>query len=474
VSAPLGRPRATRLEKPCGEQSAWRVQRCCAGTYRKLRLAGSGRACVLRAGGFRSGRVHKKLMKPFSLLIKPTSADCNLRCDYCFYLSRAALYPHTSRHRMSAEVLEQLIRTYLATDQPQYVFLWQGGEPTLMGLEFFRRVTSLQRKYGRPGAVVANGVQTNGVLIDDALAAHWAAYHFLVGVSLDGPAAVHDRYRRTSGGHGSHSRVLQGIECLKRHGVEFNALVLVSTANVERGREIYEYLCELGIYYHQYIPCVEFDPRGRPLPFTITASQWGDFLCAVFDAWLAGDFRRVSVRLFDSILVRMLGGDHTICHMGRNCCQYFVVEYNGDVYPCDFFVEADTKLGNIMQDSWQALHDSPAYRAFGRQKSAWHKRCASCPYLDYCAGDCLKHRLYGGQGPRALSWLCEGWRQFYSHALPKLTRLAAEIGPAARGQAVGVGTRRPAAPLASARRPGRNDPCPCGSGKKFKHCCGAQ
>lgn len=328
---------------------------------------------------------------------------------------------------MSDEVLKRMISSYMATDQQDYAFSWQGGEPTLMGVDLFQRVTQLQQKYGRSGAVVSNGLQTNAILVDDEFAAHLSKYNFLVGVSLDGPAEIHNRYRCTPGGRGSHAETLRGIGCLKRNGVEFNALILVSSANVKKAKEVYHYLCDWGIFYHQYIPCVEFDDKAQPMPFTITAGEWGDFMCEIFDEWIGTDSGKVSVRLFDSILTLMVNGAYTICHMGRNCCQYFVVEYNGDIYPCDFFVEPQRKLGNIMNNSWEELQKSPKYLAFGWQKALWNNQCSRCKYLKYCAGDCLKHRLYENNNPRKLSWLCEGWKQFYQHSLPSFQNLASSI-----------------------------------------------
>ncbi len=406
-------------------------------------------------------------MKPFTLLIKPASADCNLRCPYCFYLGTQGLYPSPYPRRMSPEVLHRLISTYMATDQPQYVFGWQGGEPTLMGVDFFREVTRLQQHYGRPGSVVTNGLQTNGTLLDDALAAHLAEYRFLVGVSLDGPAELHDHYRRDPRGQGSHAAVLDSLARLRRHHVEHNVLTLVTNANVTQAVRVYRYLLDQGISYHQYIPCVEFDPRGRPLPWTVTGEQWGQFLVALFEEWWT-DRDVVSVRLFDALLARLLGQSAPLCHLGTDCLQYFVVEYNGDVYPCDFFVTAETRLGSIGEDSWEALQQSPAYREFGAAKAQWHERCSTCNYLRWCAGDCLKHRYRTGRNPRALSWLCAGWQQFYAHALPRLRQHARQlqVGP----------TLPPLAPAPDGASPpplvGRNDPCPCGSGRKYKKCCG--
>ena len=408
-------------------------------------------------------------MKPFSLLIKPAGADCNLRCAYCFYLDRGELYPDTARHRMPPDVLEHVIASFMALDQPQYVFNWQGGEPTLMGVDFFREVTRLQQKHGRDGAIVGNSLQTNATLIDDGLAAHLAEYKFLVGVSIDGPADVHDQFRTSAGGRGSHADVLHGIECLRRNRVEFNALVLVSSANVDRAGEVYRYLRDLGIFHHQYIPCVEFDDAGEPLPHAVSGSQWGSFLCEVFDEWIGGDVRKVSVRHFDAVLSVMVNGKADACHMSRNCCQYLVVEHNGDIYPCDFFVDADKRLGNVMTDSWDALLQSAEYLKFGRQKAAWHTRCAGCEYLTYCAGDCLKRRIYAGNDSKQLSWLCDGWRQFYGHTLSAFSDLAESVRRDRQRMLQGSST---SAARVIGPRPSRNDPCPCGSGRKHKRCCG--
>jgi uncharacterized protein len=406
--------------------------------------------------------------RPFSLLVKPACADCNLRCEYCFYLEKCHLYPNEKRHRMSGEVLDQLIRTYMATDQPVYSIGWQGGEPTLMGVEFFRQVTALQQKYGRAGVSVANGLQTNATLIDDALAEHFARYNFLLGCSLDGPAALHDRYRHTIAGAPSHADVLRGIETLKRWRVEFNILVLVSQANVHHAREVYRYLVDQGFLFHQYIPCVEFDGAGARLPFAITGDEWGEFLCGIFAEWYPADIRRVSIRHVDSILNKLVDGQLTVCTMGTNCTQYLVVEYNGDIYPCDFFVQPDLRLGNIMQTAWTEALDSPLYHRFGAQKSDWHAQCAQCPFLDLCAGECLKHRMYAGNPARNLSWLCAGWRQFFQHTKPRLLEMAQTIrDERAEQERIAAGLR--VQPYAGQER---NAPCPCGSGKKYKKCCG--
>ncbi|MBW1708922.1 MAG: anaerobic sulfatase maturase [Deltaproteobacteria bacterium] len=407
-------------------------------------------------------------MKNFSLLIKPASADCNLRCDYCFYLDHAALYPQTKVHRMSDQVLEKMIASYMATEQEQYAFGWQGGEPALMGLEFFKRVTDLQQKHGRRGSMVANGFQTNGTLIHDKFARHLSEYNFLVGVSLDGPPEIHDHYRRNRGGKASHADVMRGIKCLKTNKVDFNILVLVNNLNVKKPAEVYNYLCQNGFFYHQYIPCVEFDEAGKPLPFTVSGEEWGDFLCSIFDEWIKSDITKVSIRLFDSILAYLVEDQRIICHMGTSCCQYYVVEYNGDIYPCDFFVEQDLKLGSVLTNAWDELHHANKYLDFGARKSDWNQACQECLYLELCSGDCLKHRLYHEVDPSTLSWLCSGWKKFYAHSLPAFKQIAERLKMERRQAS--MGPPRPIPPP-EFKNIGRNDPCPCGSGKKYKKCC---
>ena len=400
-------------------------------------------------------------LHPFMLLIKPAGADCNLSCEYCFYLDKSRLYPESRRHRMGRPVLERLIGSYLATEQPQYVFCWQGGEPTLMGLDFFRHITDLQQRYGHDGAVVANSLQTNATLIDDDLAAHLARYRFLVGCSLDGPGSVHDRYRRSRGGNPSHAATLQGIEVLRRHGVAVNILVLVSQANVRRAREVYRYLTDRGFLHQQYIPCVEFTATGDQQPFAVDGEEWGEFLCELFDVWQGEDVFRVSIRDFDACLERLVTGKITVCTGDRNCCRYFVVEHNGDIYPCDFFVSPEHRLGNIRDLSWAEARVARGYRDFGALKANWNEACEDCACLELCHGDCLKFRPPGGRWPRSLSSLCAGWRRFHEHSRARFAELAGEF------RARQVGTVQEDRPHGV----GRNDPCPCGSGRKYKRCC---
>jgi uncharacterized protein len=372
---------------------------------------------------------------------------------------------------MSQTVLEKLIMGYMATTQPVYSFGWQGGESTLMGLNFFRRIIDLQKKYGGDGVNVANGIQTNAALIDDKFAEHLARYRFLIGCSLDGPAPIHDRYRRTSDGGSSHESVLKGINILKRHRVELNVLVLVTQANAHRAKDVFSYLIDQGFNYHQYIPCVEFNEKGKLMPYAITGQQWGDFMCVVFDQWYSHDRNTVSIRNFDSMIQKLIDGSANICSLGDNCCQYFVVEYNGDIYPCDFFVKEDLKIGNILEMTWEDALSSKVYNDFGIQKSCHNAVCATCDCLDLCMGDCLKHRLYDDHAAQNLSWLCTGWQQVIRHARDKLKMMADDLRwkqVLAQQRTIRLKVSRPKGSL----RPGRNQPCPCGSNLKFKKCCG--
>lgn len=407
-------------------------------------------------------------MKPFSLLIKPASADCNMRCDYCFYLGHSSFYPEEKTHRMTPEILETLVGSYMRMPQPEYAFIWQGGEPTLMGYDFFARAVELQIEYGRKNSsVVANALQTNGLLIDDRFAELFSRYRFLVGLSIDGPREIHNVYRHKAGGGGSHDDVVRAAETLKKHEVAFNALTLVSRANARAAADVYRYLVGLDILYHQYIPCVESDENGRPTPFSVSGEEWGGFMCGVFDAWYESDTRRVSVRLFDSVLNLLVDNRRTVCHMQDDCRRYFVVEYTGDVYPCDFFVEQDLKLGNIAEDTWASMLESEIYRGFGGRKKMWNPECDTCEWLWVCAGDCLKNRIPGADGyPRSMSRLCGGWKQFFEHTMPRFRELAEEVRRDRRKNAE-------AAVASGAKNVGRNDPCPCGSGRKYKKCCGA-
>ncbi len=384
-----------------------------------------------------------------------------MRCRYCFYLSKSSLYRQAAP-RMSISTLQLLTRKFMSLPLASYNFGWQGGEPTLMGLDFFRQAIEFQKQYGHSGLIVANGLQTNGTLLDHGWGEFLRRYNFLVGISLDGPAKLHDLGRFHPDGRGSHAEARRGLAILQRHQVEHNVLTLISASNQDYPLEIYHYLKDLGLNYHQYIECTEFDAQGQLLPFALRPGRWGEFLCTIFDEWYKRDTKNISIRLFDSILVRLIDGYANCCSLGLDCRQYFVIEHNGDVYPCDFYVQPELKLGNIEVDKLETMQQSSRFREFGLRKSAWNNLCPQCEYLPLCAGGCPKSRP--GQNPANLSVLCPDWRLFYRHTLGRFQKLAAEIKAERKRNAIPQNT--------AGRTTGRNNPCPCGSGKKYKKCCG--
>lgn len=365
-------------------------------------------------------------MRPFSLLMKPAGADCNLRCDYCFYLKKGELYPEASKPRMSEETLKAVLERYFETDQFVYSMLWQGGEPTLMGQPFFDRVVALQKAFAPKGARIANAIQTNATLIKEELAAHLGRYRFLAGCSIDGPADLHDAHRRTKTRRGSHKRAAQGVQTLQRNGVPVNGVVLVSASNVDSPQRVYRHLLEQGLRHLQFIPCVEFDHEGKPLPFTITGEQWGNFLLAVFEEWYRGHCGHVSIRNFESVLAKMAGLADTECRLCSRCDQYLVVEHNGDVYPCDFYVDPAYLLGNVRENSFRQMRESDAYHAFMHAKGSVSQACSTCAYFNLCMGDCPKFRT--GQREAATSWLCRGWSRFFEQTGERLEALVRSAG----------------------------------------------
>jgi serine-type anaerobic sulfatase-maturating enzyme len=361
-------------------------------------------------------------MKAFSLLIKPASADCNLRCEYCFYLDHIC---ESIKTRMNDETLETMVRSYMQTKQPQYSIAFQGGEPTLMGLPFFKKLVELEKKYAPPGASIANAIQTNGTLITDEMAAFFGEYKFLLGVSMDGPPEIHDNYRKTVGKQGSHNLVQQGVDLLKKHNVEYNILTLVNDLNSRQPELVYDYLYNKGERFLQFIPCVEFkEDNVTPKDYSVSPEGWGDFLIRIFDRWYENRYE-VSIRMFDSLLNKMVLGHPSTCDMDCNCCQYFVVEYDGSVYPCDFFVREDLKLGNVNKGSWTGFINNSTYKKFGAAKMNFQNECRDCPWLSFCHGDCQKHR--SGVNNDGLSYLCPGLKKFYKHAMPRLRTLADQI-----------------------------------------------
>ena len=358
----------------------------------------------------------------FHLLAKPTGAVCNLDCSYCFYLDRAAdPYSALPARRMTEETLERLVDTYLFYSYPHSTFAFQGGEPTLAGPDFFRKLVEFEQRYGRNGQSVSNSMQTNGVLLNDRWCELFREFHWLIGISIDGPEAVHDRYRPNKQGAGTWRKVMAGVECLRKHRVEFNALCVLSQANVGKARELYRVFRSLAIDYIQYIPLAEFDGLGRPQEFSITPEQYGRFLCETFDLWWP-ERRKVRIRYFDNLAEALAGQKPGSCTLHETCDSYVVVEFNGDVYPCDFFVEKEWKLGNINVDSWPEIARRQGRYQFAAKKTIAHPECQICEFQSICHGGCPKHR----HDPRGsfddLDYFCGAYKMIFRKAVGPLRK----------------------------------------------------
>jgi uncharacterized protein len=409
-----------------------------------------------------------------SVLVKPAGPDCNMACRYCFYLEKERLFPEEEVHRMSKAVLEATIRQVMTRGGANVSFGWQGGEPTLMGTDFFERAVELEKKYGCSGQTVGNGLQTNGLLIDRQWCRLLREARFLVGLSLDGPAHVHDHYRLSRGGQPTWQRVTEALKRMLDSGVEVNALTVLNDYSARFPQEIYGFLKESGLKHMQFIPCVEPDPNDpeRVAPFSVSPEQFGTFLCEVFDRWL-DDFRdgqpTTFVRWFDSIFATYVGSRPPECTLLPECGNYVVVEHNGDVFACDFFVEDDWRLGNVLDEDLLAMLNSPQQARFGRRKAQLPRACQACRWLTHCRGGCPKERWAHPSGERQ-SYLCDSYKMFFSHADDQLRKLA-DSWLSQHEQAAAVAPR-PVIPALSEGKVRRNQPCPCGSGEKYKHCCG--
>ncbi len=360
----------------------------------------------------------------FHVMAKPRGAICNLDCDYCFYLRKEELYKSSS-FRMSDETLENYTRQYIAAQRVSEVnFAWQGGEPTLMGVNFFRRAVAYQKKYTRSGMNIDNALQTNGTLLDDEWCKFFAENRFLIGISLDGPREAHDFYRRDKGGAPTFDRVLRGIRLLKKHHVDFNILTCVSAANVEQPLEVYHILRdEIGAKYIQFIPIVErenatgFQEGTALTPRSITGEQYGRFLISIFDEWVRRDVGKVFVQMFDTALGRWLGAPGGLCVFQETCGLALAMEHNGDVYSCDHFVEPRHRLGNLLEMPLTELVGSVQQKQFGIDKrESLPRYCRECPVLFACNGGCPKDRIdYTPDGEPGLNHLCSGFKTFFTH-----------------------------------------------------------
>jgi uncharacterized protein len=437
---------------------------------------------------------------PFHVMTKPIGPLCNLDCKYCFYLEKEKLYPESAGagFRMSDAVLERYISGYIASQPPSLTeisFAWQGGEPTLMGVEFFRRVVELQKQYCPYGKTISNALQTNGTLLDDEWCRFLYQHNFLVGLSIDGPRELHDFYRVDKGGKPTFDKVMRGLELLKKHRVEFNTLTVVNRRNSRQPLEVYRFLKSVGSPFMQFIPLVERVGEGSlagPGEVSTGVTEWsveplayGTFLCSIFDEWIRRDVGRVFVQIFEAQLGRWMGRGSTLCVFSETCGDALAMEHNGDVYSCDHYVYPRFKLGNVMNDNLRDVVNSPLQLKFGADKrDTLPQYCRDCRVRFACNGECPKHRfLQTPDGEEGLNYLCAGYKKFFTHidpyfraVAPQLEKLIAanrfdEVPAAFRSAIAQVEGK--AAPRLEGRAIGRNEACPCGSGCKYKKCCGA-
>ncbi len=420
----------------------------------------------------------------FHVMLKPRGAICNLDCAYCYYLSKELLYPG-SRFRMAHDLLEEYTRQYIEGQQvPHVVFAWQGGEPTLMGLDFFRLAIALQQKYRRAGMCIQNTLQTNATLLNDEWCQFFREHEFLVGVSLDGPRDLHDAYRVDKGGKPTFDHVMAGLALLKKHNVEFNILTTLHAANVQHPLTVYHFLRdEIGAQFIQFIPIVE-QANADALDFlentgvserSVNGQQYGAFLISVFDEWVRHDVGRVYVQIFDVALAAWVGEQPGLCIFEETCGNALAMEHNGDVYSCDHFVQPAHKLGNLRQLPLLKMAGSHQQQQFGRAKrDTLPLYCQKCSVRFVCNGGCPKDRiLLTPDGEPHLNYLCDGYKAFFSHIDQPMRRMASELqagrAPANIMYYLAQEERELQRRLAHT---GRNDPCPCGSERKFKKCHG--
>lgn len=379
-------------------------------------------------------------------MAKPIGPICNLDCSYCFYLEKENLYSGTRRWAMSPEVLESYIEQYIAAQPLEEVhFTWQGGEPTLLGVDFFRTAVELQRKHAN-GKTVRNALQTNATLIDDSWAEFLAEHKFLVGVSIDGPRELHDRYRVDKGGAPTFDRVMRGIATLKRHEVDFNTLTVVHRHNSQNPLEVYRFLKEAGSGFMQFIPVVErkatapdrdglvliqpsFSDTAEVTDWSVEPETWGKFLARIFDEWVRHDVGRYFVQAFDVALESWMGMDQSLCVFRRTCGAALAMEHTGDIYSCDHFVYPEHKLGNLRDNTLGQLVSSEQQSAFGNAKrDSLPRMCRDCDVRFACNGECPKHRfLRTPDGEPGLNYLCAGYKYFFRHIDPFMQFMAGEL-----------------------------------------------
>ena len=412
-----------------------------------------------------------KASREFQVFAKPAGSLCNLQCRYCYYLEKEDLFRNGQPFRMPDDILEQYIVQHIeASDAPVVGFSWHGGEPTVLGVDYFRKIVALQRKHQPTGRQIRNGIQTNGTLLDEDWCHFFVSEGFGVGLSLDGPKALHDLYRVSKKHSPTHEQAMHGYELLQKHRIPFDILCVVHDRNVRHPTEVYRFFKQIGARYLGFLPLVELQPGGRGASdCTVPAEAFGDFLCTIFDEWLSQDIGRVKVQIFEEAIGSAFGQDHSLCIFRKTCGDIPVIEHNGDVFACDHFVDMEHRLGNIRETPLVELLESPSQRLFGQAKlDGLPSLCKNCEVLSMCNGGCPKDRFLRTPGGEAgLNYLCKGYKRFFTHCRPFIAELSALSQQEREGQKL----QPPAEMTRISPKTGRNDPCPCGSGKKYKKCC---
>jgi uncharacterized protein len=367
----------------------------------------------------------------FQVFVKPGGAACNLACRYCYYLGKGVSVPGGGPARLPDDLLEDYVAQHIAASPDEIIrFSWHGGEPTVLGVDYFRKIVEIQRRVCPAGRTIANGMQTNGTLLDEEWGRFLAAEGFSVGISLDGPRELHDRYRLTRDGTPSFDATMRGYEILRRHLVPTDILCVVSAANVAHPAEVYGFFREIGASYVTFLPLVEPRPaaQGGVSPDTVPAEAWGDFLCAVFDEWVSGDIGRIKIQIVEEAARTAFGQEHSLCIFRPVCGDIPVLERNGDFYSCDHFVDKAHWVGNIHETPLVELLESPAQRAFGLAKLENLPRvCRACEVLMMCNGECPKNRFaHAPDGEPGLNYLCAGYKKFFLRVRPFVAEVAAE------------------------------------------------
>lgn len=390
---------------------------------------------------------------PFTIMSRPIGPRCNIDCTYCYYLEKAKLYPSEKKSRMSDEVLEsyirQLIETSLEAGMPEVPFMWQGGEPTMLGVDYFRKIIALQKKYAPDGVRISNALQTNGTLLTDDWGAFLKDNQFLVGLSVDGPKKVHDRYRTDRAGRPTFDAVMRGLDVLQRFKIEHNALCTVHRANSGKGKGVYTFLKGLGFEHVQFIPIVErsgaaglagapqvdMDPGNSVTAWSVSPRAYGKFLCDIFDVWFRKDIGKIFVQLFDVQLGLWLNGQSSLCIFAETCGGGLALEHDGSLYSCDHYVYPEYKLGSITETPLRQMLWTDRQAEFGRDKQhGLSRQCQSCQFRFACNGGCPKHRFASTRdGETGHNYFCESYMMFFRHAgtrLQKMARLVANGLPA--------------------------------------------